>query len=452
MKSILVIDDDHAYRGALTELLKAGGWSVLEAEDGETGLRLARETRPRIVLCDLLMPRCNGFQVCRALKAPTSSGPRTRVVVTTGSAYSTDRLNALEAGADEYLTKPVKPDALFTLLERLLGADDILRLQADDPKPQDPLTRVRFWGVRGSIPTPGPDTVFYGGNTSCVEVRAEGEIIILDAGTGIRPLGLALAKEFKDRPMRISLLISHTHWDHIQGFPFFGPAYDPKNEIRVLAYEGAQKTLQQTLASQMESAYFPISMQEMPGHIVAQDLKDPEFKIGKVRVETAFLNHPGVCVGYRLQTRHGVVAYLPDNELFQRLHSHQKAHAEGGRDGLSFARKQDEKTISFLRDADIAIMDAQYDAAEYSRHVGWGHSCVDDAVEIALQAGVKHLFLFHHDPTHSDEKIASMVAGARELVAERGGTMTVEAARESLEITLGAAAPVARPITELVGK
>src|SRR5262245_39686438 len=132
---------------------------------------------------------------------------------------------------------------------------------------------LRFWGVRGSIPTPGPSTVHYGGNTSCVELRVDGQIIILDAGTGIRALGLALAEEFQDRPIDLTLLVSHTHWDHIQGFPFFPVAYDPKNTIRVLAFEGARKSLEATLSSQMESSYFPISMREMPGNITIEELK-----------------------------------------------------------------------------------------------------------------------------------------------------------------------------------
>src|ERR1700760_1773379 len=134
--------------------------------------------------------------------------------------------------------------------------------------------RFKFWGVRGSIPTPGPDTVHYGGNTSCIEVRADDEIIILDAGTGIRPLGLALVEEFKEKPLNITLLISHTHWDHIQGFPFFLPAYNASNKLRILGYEGARAGLATTFAGQMESPYFPIALQQMPGHIMINELKE----------------------------------------------------------------------------------------------------------------------------------------------------------------------------------
>jgi len=291
---------------------------------------------------------------------------------------------------------------------------------------------VRFWGVRGSIPSPGPETVAYGGNTSCVEVRADGELIILDAGTGIRALGQKIRKEFEGHPIHITILISHTHWDHIQGFPFFSPAYDQRNRVRILAFEGPRKGLESTLSIQMESPYFPISMQEMPGHIEFTELKSLEFDIGKVKVKAAFMNHPGICVGYRLYTSAGSVAYFPDNELFSRM------RGKGAQDSPQtvFGRKQDQALREFIADADVIISDAQYDADEYAAHIGWGHSCVDDVVPLAMAARVKKLFLFHHDPDHDDAKVAQMLASARKHAERRGGGIQVEAAREGLEVVL----------------
>ena len=151
-----------------------------------------------------------------------------------------------------------------------------------NPRPvSDQNTVVKFWGVRGSIPTPGQSTVFFGGNTSCVEVRADGEIIILDAGSGIRLLGESLAAEFQGQPIEMTLLITHTHWDHIQGFPFFLPAYDARNRVHILGYEGARDGLAATLAGQMESPYFPIALKQMPGNIVIEELKEMNFKVGR---------------------------------------------------------------------------------------------------------------------------------------------------------------------------
>lgn len=433
MKTVLLIDDDEAFRNLMTELLQVNGWKVIQAMDGESGLALALEKKPEIVVCDLLMPRCNGFQFCRALHARRAELPETKIVVSSGSGYSVDRINALESGADEFVTKPVRVEELMRLLERLVRAEPHgAQSAAREVAPAGTLT-VKFWGVRGSVPAPGPDTVYYGGNTSCVEVRADGELIILDAGTGIRGLGQSLKKEFGDRPMRATILISHTHWDHIQGFPFFAPAYDPRNQVRILAFEGPRKSLESTLSSQMESPYFPITMQEMPGNIDFEELKGLEFELGEVKVKAAFMNHPGVCVGYRLYCQAGSVAYFPDNELFGRLRKTNPNREPGSTD---FATKQDAKLEEFIRGADIVISDAQYGVEEYLNHVGWGHSCVEDVVSLGLAAGVKRLYLFHHDPDHHDAQIAQMLAVARQQVAAEGGTMLVEAAREGLEIEI----------------
>jgi phosphoribosyl 1,2-cyclic phosphodiesterase/ActR/RegA family two-component response regulator len=445
MKTVLLIDDDLALRELLKELLSAGGWNVLEADDGEMGLKLALEHKPSVVVCDLLMPRSNGFQFCRALNARRSELPETKIVVSSGSGYAVDRINALESGADEYVTKPIHADALLGLLERLSGGGGPEE-KAEDGRKTTPagesgglviphgVTKLKFWGVRGSIPAPGPDTVYYGGNTSCVEVRADGELIILDAGTGIRQLGHALKKECGDRPIRMTVLISHTHWDHIQGFPFFAPAYDPKNKVRILAFEGPRKGVEATLSTQMESPYFPISMEEMPGNIQFEELKTMEFDLGSVHIKAAFMNHPGVCVGYRIHTSAGSICYFPDNELYGKYREARKPQSSG--ETQIFARNQDEKLREFIAGADVVISDAQYDATEYPQHIGWGHSCAEDVVEFGIRSGIKQLFLFHHDPDHTDAHIAQMLAGARQRVSEANSQMQVEAAREGLEVVL----------------
>jgi phosphoribosyl 1,2-cyclic phosphodiesterase/CheY-like chemotaxis protein len=439
MKKILLIDDEQLLRAFMHRELEKKGWHVFEAPDGEVGIKIALQERPDIVICDLLMPRTNGFQVCETLRAKGDFLPHTKIIVTTSSGYESDRFNAMRAGADEYLIKPFRAEQLFEILDKHASNG----AAANEPPTaflahQDEV-RLRFWGVRGSIPTPGSSTVYYGGNTSCVEVRAEGNLVVLDAGTGIRSLGISLLEEFENRPIELTLLITHTHWDHIQGIPFFPIAYDPKNTIRVLAFEGARKSLEATLSSQMESPYFPISMQQMPGNISIEELKDKEFQIGSLRVEAMFTNHPGICACYKLITRAGTIVYIPDNELFQRLRSVQPESAAGRSETEAFARARDQKLCEFIRGAEIVMMDCQYDCEEYPRYVGWGHSCVDDSIAVAVEAEVKQFFLFHHDPNHSDKKISQMVEEARELAAKLGGTFPIDAAREGVEIVLKAA-------------
>lgn len=290
-----------------------------------------------------------------------------------------------------------------------------------EPSAGNEPVRLKFWGVRGSIPTPGPQTVRFGGNTSCVEVRADGQIIILDAGTGLRPLGMALGSEFREQPQQLTLLITHTHSDHIQGFPFFGPAYQPQNQIRVLGFEAARQGLQEVLAMQMESPYFPVPLAQMPGNIVFEDLKDTAFHVGPVRVSACQTNHPGICYGYRLNTSCGSICYIPDHETV-----------------LSNPGSRSDGIANMIRDADLVILDAQYTSEEYRDHKGWGHGCMEDVVQLAREMGVKRLYLFHHDPSHDDDFIEKMLQRARRLAM--GSGMRVEAAREGEHVMLAAKA------------
>ena len=440
MPRVLIIEDDAENRRVISDLFRCEDWKVLEANDGDAGLELALRDRPELILCDLLMPRSNGFQVCRAIREQLQP---TKIIVVSGRDYGVDRTSALQAGADEYLLKPITWELLSNTIDRLLPEIPRRPRPKAAPERESVPARIRLWGVRGSIPVPGKSTVRYGGNTSCVEVRADGEIIILDAGSGIRLLGLALDKEFGPRSMKLTLLISHTHWDHIQGLPYFTPAYNQKNLIRVLGYEGARAGLAKILASQMETPFFPVSLRELPSHLAIEELKEMEFQIGKVEVRSKFANHPGICAGYRLSTSSGSIAYFPDNEPYEPLKLQLAS-----RDGISedaardFATTERTKMVEFIQGCDLAILDTQYTDEEYTKHIGWGHSSLSSVVSLGLDANVGKLLLFHHDPNHDDEMIDKMVERARALVAESGKPLEVEAAREGAELLLGAKAPV----------
>ena len=436
MNTVLVIDDAPDYRKLLGELAQSQGWHVIEAEDGDAGIELARLHQPAVVLCDLLMPRRNGFQVCRALRSDPSLR-QAKIVIISGRRFESDRQAALKAGADEYITKPIKPEEFLLLFSRIAAG---ARPAAERPAPTMSVsrapTRLRFWGVRGSIPTPGPTTVQYGGNTTCVEVRADGQIIILDAGTGLRLLGQQLVAEFDTQPIELTLLLTHTHWDHIQGLPFFRPVYTPRNHLRILGYEGARHGLEVVLAGQMESPFFPIGLREVPANVLIEELKEMDFRIGPVRVQAGFANHPGVCVGYRLFTSGGSIAFFPDNELYSEAVSSLPAPSGSDAAALAFTRGERQKMIEFLRGADVLIMDSQYDCEEYKHHIGWGHGCVKEVVLLAIEAQVKRLFLFHHDPNHDDAKVSQMEAQARQFVAARNSKLEVVAAREGATLEL----------------
>ncbi len=435
MATVLLIEDDDESRRITGDLFLRENWTVLQAGDGTAGIELALRHRPEVILCDLLMPKANGFQVCRAIRQQLQ---RTKIIVISGRDYGVDRASALEAGADEYLVKPVTWDALSGVIDRIMP--NVPREPTSgsaQPEFHTPATRVKLWGVRGSIPVPGPGTVRYGGNTSCVEIRADGEIIILDAGSGIRSLGMELEKEFNSRPLKLTLLLTHTHWDHIQGLPFFLPAYNKKNEIRVLGYEGARAGLAAILGGQMETPFFPVNLRDLPSTFSIEELKEMAFTLGRVQVKARYANHPGICAGYRLYTSAGSVAYFPDNEPYELLKVHLAQHDETSRtEARRFAKAERAKLAEFLHGVDVLILDTQYTDEEYKKHIGWGHGALSRVVSLAILAQARKLILFHHDPSHDDEKIDEMLEGARLLVVEAGSQLEVEAAREGAEIWL----------------
>ena len=278
---------------------------------------------------------------------------------------------------------------------------------------------LRFWGVRGSIPTPGPSTLRYGGNTTCIELRIGSEMIVIDAGSGIRALGGSLVREFGAEPISLSVLITHTHWDHIQGFPFFAPAFGKNNRIRVIGPQSEPDGLMGVFEKQMDgSRCFPVTLGMMSAQVSFEHLdKDQgiQFEIGEVKVTSCPTNHPGGCLAYRFETPAGGIAFLSDHET-------------GGDDEL--------RILEFIKDAKILIADAQYDASEMVARKGWGHGCTDDVVSLALRAGTEQLYLFHHDPTHDDAFIDAMVEHAKGLVRQSGALLKVQAAAEGCEISI----------------
>lgn len=433
MKTLVLIDNDALSRTLLSQCLSGRGWRVYEAENGEAGLELVVKHRPAAVICDLRTPKRNGFKVCWMIREQPQL-KSTRVILIGVSRFANDRDTAIATGADAYLVKPIVPGELLTALDQC--EDQRVTTAELQPVVTGP-TRIRFWGVRGSIPTPGLDTARVGGNTSCVEVRVGEQVVVLDAGSGIRALGQSLMREFRDKPLNLTMLVTHTHWDHIQGFPFFMPAYNPRVEVRIVGYEGAVHGLRGALFEQMQSAFFPVGLNQMASHVTFDELSDSNVEIGAIKVRSIDAHHPGICRGYRLCTPQGDIVYMPDHEAYERYEiERQRLAGESSKAALDLARSEDAKVVEFMRDAEVAITDSQYDRVEYPTRLGWGHTCADDAVELAMRAGVKHLFLFHHDPDHHDDKMEAMTKEAEARVAAAGSSMIVCAAREGTEFVL----------------
>ena len=279
---------------------------------------------------------------------------------------------------------------------------------------------VRFWGTRGSIPTPGQRTATYGGNTSCVEIRAnDGTTLVLDCGTGIRLLGLDLLR--RPGPHRIHLLIGHTHWDHIQGFPFFTPAFMPGTELNIYGSAAFQRSLEESLSGQMQYSYFPVKLHDLASRIHYTELEEGFFRIGEVLVETQYLNHTAPTIAYRISCDGATAAYITDHEPFWNS------------PGPVFHHPGDQRHIEFLKGVDLVIHDAQYTSEEYSSKVGWGHSPTDYATDIAIAAEVGRVALFHHDPAHDDEALKAIETTQRARAAAVGSSVDVFAAAEGVE-------------------
>ncbi|HLC42020.1 MAG TPA: response regulator [Methylomirabilota bacterium] len=289
--------------------------------------------------------------------------------------------------------------------------------------------RIRFWGTRGSLAKPGPSTIRYGGNTSCVEARAaDGTLIVLDCGTGAHELGQSLVTS-GERPIRGHLLMTHTHWDHIQGFPFFAPLFVPGNEWDVYAPQGLGRRLEDTLAGQMEYTYFPVTLGQLGATIRYHELVEGSFDLGTVRVTARYLNHPGLALGYRLEAGGVAVVYATDHEPHSR---HQPEVADPAQ--AVPVHREDQRHVEFLVGVDLVIHDAQYTLEEYPSKLMWGHTPAELAVDFALAAGVKRLALFHHDPFRNDDALDRLVETCRRRAA--AGGLDVFAAAEGQMIEL----------------
>ncbi len=289
---------------------------------------------------------------------------------------------------------------------------------------------VRFWGTRGSIPTPGHRTRTYGGNTSCVEVRFAEHVFICDGGTGLRELGLDLMRRFDGR-VEAHLLFSHMHWDHIQGFPFFVPAYSPTSNLNVYEITRHDDRVRRLLFGQMSAEYFPVKFSDLNSTIAFSHLTEGATAIGGVCIRTLEQTHPGVSYAYSFERDGFKVVYATDNEIDLVLEAPKDVESR-----IDVPRRVPEALRGFCAGADLLVADGQYLDSEYPTKVGWGHARATTVTDLAVQAGVKQLAIYHHDPMHSDDIVEQKVDACRKRAAAQGSDVVIFGAREGLELKL----------------
>jgi phosphoribosyl 1,2-cyclic phosphodiesterase len=295
--------------------------------------------------------------------------------------------------------------------------------------------KVRFWGTRGSIPTPGRDTVRYGGNTPCVEVRLHNNnLVIFDAGTGIRGLGDAIMATGES--IKAYLAITHPHWDHIQGFPFFKPVFISGNEFTIIGAQSRSVTLRQMVAYQMDKIYFPVQLNELKAKINFHPIREESIPVFDATLTAIYVNHPAFALGFRLTAGPHTLVYISDNEPFDREVARSLKNVDKVVVGkyLEVRGDPNQRIFDFARGADVLIHDTTYTPEEYVNHVGWGHSHYLFSLKMADEARVKKLVLFHHDQTHSDDKVDEIHQKCLKEIKTRNYHFECVAAAEGMEL------------------
>jgi len=291
---------------------------------------------------------------------------------------------------------------------------------------------IKFWGTRGGIPTPGPGTVRYGGNTPCVEARMGDATFVFDVGTGVRALGIDILQ--RGKPFDGHVFIGHCHWDHIQGFPFFAPAYIPGNKVTVYGSQGSGRGIREVLEGQMSHDFFPVEIKDMGGDVQFVDLEQGTHDIAGKTVKTLHLNHPGLSMAIRLEHEGKSFVYSSDSEPFREILGRQQFPE--GSPMTEYIDELDSLLVNFAKDADLLVVDGQYTREQYRSRLGWGHATMDDAVETAMAANAKRVAVYHHDPAHNDEFLDEQMARLQQMTADAGSSTEVIGACEGLEIKL----------------
>ncbi len=419
-KRLLIADNFKSTIETITQHEKACEYEIEVVKSGPDALKAIDTFKPDLILVDLMLPKMHGIEILKDIKEDPQTA-KMGVIVTSFYTMIQNYRASIEGHADYFLEKPFDGIRFFDLVQKFfegkLKPDPFYTSDQKDlegryvPVQTMATNYIQFWGTRGSIPVSGSRYNRIGGNTCCLEVRHHDDLIIIDAGTGIRDLGLEIAAR---GVKTIHLFIGHTHWDHITGFPFFAPMYLADVEVHLYAPVGYQKDAEELFSEMLAYAFFPVRLDEMQAKFHVHQMRDGDtINIGTLGIETHYTHHPGSTLGFKIRSPTHTVGYITDNEMLLGYHGHP--------DAIDIDHPLLEPHLSliqFLTDCDMIVHEAQYFPEEYEKKVGWGHSSISNATVLIKHTGCQEWLVTHHDPQHSDDDLHIKLQMHRDVIAD----------------------------------
>jgi ribonuclease BN (tRNA processing enzyme)/ActR/RegA family two-component response regulator len=401
-----IVESDQNFLKMMKETLEENGHKVKINISPTNILSEISEEKPDVIILDIITPRTDILEFCKKLRHSKKLNSL-KIIITSPKHYEYDKRSAFYYGADGYIQKPILKEEFLKKINEIVYSSIILT----------------FWGIRGTLPVPGKKTLKYGGNTSCVSIFFPKEkFFIFDAGSGIKELSNYLISTIKDK-IKINIFISHPHWDHTDCLSFFEPLYIRGNEIQICGPSQGEIKMRQVISQQMEGIYFPITLKEFSARVYFKDLTEDFYEIDEIPVQTKLLTHPGYDLGYRIEYKGKKICYVTDNELYPK---NSKYYSQDSRN----------KLIDFVKDSDILIHECTYFDEEYKKRINWGHSSVSEVAELAYNANVKNLYIFHHDPSHIDSDIEKKLELINKFLEKKNSRTKCFAPKEQERIEL----------------